>query len=373
MKSRTWRQWIFLALVALVVRSSASGQGVSGTASRPSLPGGDYQPFASNSPFNVPIPANPKLDPKSGKIIATLTGMTHHQLGPLRTAATPSRIDYTIPFYYSLPSDPAYTIHCHFNGPPPNWGNCPLEKMSIHIPVYAQPENSGHAQFPWSTDHHLAVIDAAIGTEYDIWGTAQPNGKGGKLTIGWGGLGPITSQGINIFGATQSQFALTIGIVRSADINAGIIPHALQMAIPCASGMGVYPAAVNSDELCPKKTVASPYYGMRVQLNLSDDEINALDAPAYAKTVFLALAHYGAFVSDTGTGDSMEFQTESGLTYTRLGLADPWVALAQQYGIQPDAPLSNPYSAYLFPLTANGVNITKYLRVIAPCVTVGTC
>ncbi len=365
--------WTWLAVAVFAVSLFARGQGVSSATSRPPLPGGDYQPFAADSPFNIPIPANPKLDPKSEKIIATLTGMTHHELGALRTAATPTRIDYTFPFYYSIPSDPAYTISCHFNGPPPNWGDCPLEKMTINIPAYARPENSGHGKFPWSTDHHLAVIDAATGTEYDLWGAAQPNGKGGPLTIGWGALGPITSQGINIFGATASQFALTIGVVRSADINAGVIPHALQMAVPCANGMGVYPAAVNTDEACPKSAAAPPYYGMRVQLNLSDDEINALDAPAYAKTVFLALAHYGAFVSDTGTGDSMEFQTESGLTYTMLGLPDPWVALAQQYGIQPDTPLSNPYSANLFPLTANGVNVTKYLRVIAPCVTAGTC
>jgi hypothetical protein len=340
---------------------------------RPPLPGGDYQPFAADSPFNIPIPPNPQLDPNSAKLITTLTGMTHHELGALRTAATPTRIDYTIPFYYSDPSDPAYTIHCHFNGPPPNWGECPLEKVSVRIPVYARPENSDPGKFPWSSDHHLAIIDPITGTEYDMWGTARPNGKGSKLTIGWGSAGPITSQGIEIFGATQSQFALTIGIVRSADIDAGIIPHAFQMAIPCASGMGVYPAAVGSDQECPKKTVAPPYYGMRVQLNMTDEEINALDAPAYAKTIYLALARYGAFVSDTGTGDSMEFQTESGLTYTMLGLTDPWVTLARQYGLNPDPPLPDKYAAYRFPLTANGVNVTKYLRVIAPCVTAGTC
>jgi hypothetical protein len=141
-----------------------------------------------------------------------------------------------------------------------------------------------------------------------MWGSAQPNGKGGNLNIGWGSSGPLTSQGINIFGATNSQFALTIGVVRSADINAGTIPHAFQMAIPCASS-GVYPAAVNTDEACPQGTVAPPYYGMRIQLDLTDAQISTLDAPDYAKTVFFALAHCGAFVSDTGTGDGMEFQT----------------------------------------------------------------
>ena len=363
---------IFIAAL-LLAGATSTAQSASPAVTRPPLPGGDYQPFAADSPFNIPIPANPQLDPNSAKIISTVTGMTQHVLRGLRAAATPTHIDYTIPFYYGISSDPVYTVHCHFNGPPPNWGNCPLENVRLHIPAYAWPENSGSGPHPWSTDHHFAIIDAATDTEYDMWGAARPGGKGGNLVIGWGSPGPTTSEGINIFGATQSQFALTIGIVRSADIDAGIIPHALQMAVPCASGMGVYPAAVPSDEPCPKHAVAPPYYGMRVQLNLTDEEIAALDAPAYAKTIFTALAHYGAFVSDTGTVDSIEFQTEGGLTYTRLGLPDPWVTLAKQYGIQPDAPLSNPYAAYEFPLTANGVNVTKYLRVIAPCVTAGTC
>ena len=87
MKLGTIRAWIFLRMVAFAASFLANGQDVSSTTSRPPLPGGDYQPFAADSPFNIPIPANPKLDPKSAKIIATLTGMTHHELGALRTAA----------------------------------------------------------------------------------------------------------------------------------------------------------------------------------------------------------------------------------------------------------------------------------------------
>jgi hypothetical protein len=193
------------------------------------------------------------------------------------------------------------------------------------------------------------------------------------LLIGWGGLGPRSGLGIDIFGATQSQFALTIGVVRAADLKAGNIPHALQMAIPCATGMGVYPAAVGTDFACPSGTVAPPYYGMRVQLAMTDAEILALKAPAYVKTVYRALAHYGAFVGDTGTEDSIGFQTESGLTYTQLGLPNPWRALAAQYGINPEPPEPDPFAAYRFSLDVPGVNLKNRLRVIAPCITDGTC
>jgi hypothetical protein len=351
----------------------AENDNSSGMVDRPGLPGGNYQPFSKKSPFNIPIPANPQLDPNSAAIVSTLLDMTQNSLGILRAAAKPQNIDYTFPFYFSDPSDPLYTIDCHFNGPPPKWGHCPLQGMQIHIPAYARRENSDDGPFPWSSDHHLAIIDPTSGIEFDMWGASQPGGSGGTLLIGWGGLGPRSGLGVKTFGATQSQFALTIGMVRAADLKAGSIPHALQMAIPCATGTGVYPAAVPSDFECAPDTVAPPYYGMRMQLDMSDAEIEALNAPAYVKTVYLALAHYGAFVSDTGTVDSIGFETEGGLSYTQLGLPDPWAALAQQYGIKPEPPEPDPLAAYRFSLDVSGVDLKSRLRIIAPCVTAGTC
>jgi hypothetical protein len=365
--TQCWFTACFIGLATLCVGQAAGSE--AHLAKRHGLPGGDYQPFAADSPFNVLIPANPQLDPNSSQIISTLLGMTNDSLGALRTAAEPKNIDYTIPFYYSLPTDPLFTIQCFYDGPPPKWGNCPLQNAQIHIPSYALPENSGGA--PLKSDHHLGIVDPQTNTEYDLWASAKPKPGGGVLRIGWGGTGPTTGLGINVFGATASGFALTIGIVRAADINAGNIPHALQMAIPCAAN-GVYPAAVESDLQCPSGPIP-PYYGMRMQLDMTDAEIQALNAPAYVKTLYTALAHYGAFVSDTGTGDSIGFQTESGLTYTQLGLADPWVALARANGLTPNPPEPDPYAAYYFPLDVTGVDLYHRLRVLAPCVTAGTC
>lgn len=371
-----------ITITAIMLGCGGGSKQLGQTVQRPPLPGGNYQPFASDSPFNTLLPANPKLDPNSDAIIATLGGMTNQAfyLPPgqtgwgLRTAVTPSNYDFTYPFYYSVPSDPTYTIQCRY-GDPSIWQYCGLNNLQIHIPSYAEPENSGPGNNCWDTDHHMAIIDSTTGTEYDMWGACQPSGTGGDLEIGWGGSGhvsgPNMDQGILTYGAAQSGFALTIGVVRSADINAGSIPHALQMAIPCASD-GVYPASVTSDQYCPTGTQSPPYYGMRVQLNMTDAEIDALNVPGYAKPVLIALAHYGAFVCDTGTGNEMELKTESGLTYTQLGLADPWVAMAQQNGIQPYSDPSDPYDAYLFPISAPNL-VAQHLRVIDPCVTAGTC
>ncbi|MGC2638382.1 MAG: hypothetical protein WA294_14455 [Acidobacteriaceae bacterium] len=301
----------------------------------------------------------------------------------LRAAATPSNYDFNYPVYFSVSSDPVYTIDC--NG-------CTLQGLAINIPSYAAPENDNSDCR--TGDHHMAIIESTTYAEYDMWRACPPGGQGGAFTIGYGGYGhidgPSEDMGITAnpvyYGGEQSGFAEEAGIVRAVDISSGaMIPHALQMQIPCAGNTNsanpyglnpVWPAQnVPTDLACSSSFEHPPYYGMRVQLNMTDAQIAALQLPAYATSILLTLEHYGAFVSDTGTGNAqgtggdMQFVTEGGLTYTRLGLMDPWVTLAQQNGIQPTA--AGNYTAYLFPIAASG--LTDNLRVIAPCVSSGTC
>jgi hypothetical protein len=346
------------------------------------------QPFTQSSPFNIELPKNPQLDPNSSAIITALNSMSNATWAlpagttgwVLELAATPSKRDFTYPVYFSTYSDPVYTIDC--NG-------CTLQGIQINIPSYSVPEND--SADCTSGDHHIAIINPAY-AEYDMWEACPPNGRGGTFKIGYGGYGhlygPYEDMGITTdtmaYGGGQSGFAEELGGVRAVDISQGaMIPHALQMQIPCAGNTNtanpyrlnpVWPAQnVPTDQACSNDFQHPPFYGMRVQLNMTDAQIQALHLPAYATSVLLTLEHYGAFVSDTGTGGDMQFVTESGLTYTQLGLTDPWVTLAQQNGIQPTNGVTDngDYTAYLFTIAAPG--LTQHLRVIAPCVTWGTC
>ena len=49
--------------------------------------------------------------------------------------------------------------------------------------------------------------------------------------------------------------------------------------------------------------------------------------PAWQKTVLRAMAEYGLYVGDTGGGF---IKTESGISFTSLGMSDPWTALASR-------------------------------------------
>jgi hypothetical protein len=95
-------------------------------------------------------------------------------------------------------------------------------------------------------------------------------------------------------------------------------------------------------------------------------QIDALDVPAYRKTVLRAMARYGMYVADTG--GSWGIVTESALVTTSFGLDDRWLSFAQSVG----APYWAPDQRYAIHIR-DGVDWGRYLRVIDPCVTERTC
>ncbi len=73
-------------------------------------------------------------------------------------------------------------------------------------------------------------------------------------------------------------------------------------------------------------------------------------------------------VGDTG-GDpnGWGIQWESGVQYTSMGLPDQWVTLARNAGISPE-----PRGEYVFNLR-DGVDWSRALQVVAPCVSIDAC
>ena len=398
--------------IALAVLQSVSILGCAQSGQRLTPPFFVNQPFAQGSPFNIELPANPKLDPESTSIINGLNIMAAGNVWGLQpgttgwtleAAATPADSDFSFPVYFSVSTDPLYTINC--NG-------CTMQGLKINIPTYAMPEPEIDAQKPSSGpcengDHHMSIINSTTYVEYDMYQACPPTGKGGTYNITTGGFGhiygPYEDMGIAdypiYYNTEYSGYAQDIGSVRVADImNGAMIPHALQMQVPCAGNpeypSGVWPAqaGISTDQDCSTNpnVVDAPYYGMRVKLNLTDAQINALrynnkPLSPYETSILLTLEHYGAFVSDTGTGGAdpntgyivgdMEFIRESGLSYTQGGLTDPWITLAKKYNV-PVTSGGTDLNEYLIPVDAvqyQSRNLTDYLVVVDPCVTWGTC
>jgi hypothetical protein len=313
-------------------------------------PGACWRPYADASPFNQELPPSPILDPDSSAIVNRLVS-DYSGAGPQDLDVGGDVTDWRSPLYYASSSDPLFTIHCL-----KPWGTCEPEGDQIPIPDLAQ-KASG-------SDGHMAVVEPN-GDEYDFWQVQDKPAGGGELDVSWGGITRIDGDGLGS-DANAAHFGLAAGAIRAQELEAGDIDHALVMAVQCTDGTSVWPAeglGRPCTELGRSNTDA-PAMGMRFQLDYSDAEVDSLSVPDWKKTILKAMAHYGFYVVDTGTG-SWAIAAESGATYSSFGVEDPLVTFASEHG------LPSHDGTYVYNIR-DGVDWSR-LRVVAPCVARATC
>ena len=312
-------------------------------------PSACWRPYGDSSPFNKRLPSSPRLASNSTAMVQRILGFGAIQ--NLEAGASGTADDWSHPTYYPDGDDPYFTLHC-VNA----WGTCAIEGQQIRIPDAARPAAGG--------DAHLTVVDQTTGWEYDLYDVYSKPAGGGRLDFGWGGRTRIDGDGRGS-DATAARFGNLAGIIRAPELAAGVIPHALFTVIKCGSTSPsyVYPA-MKGGTYCSDSTNAPPM-GTHLWLAMSDAEIEALAVPRWKKTVLHAMADYGLFMGDTG-GGSWGIQAESGQTYTSFGYEDALTTFAK----------ANGWSTYNGRYVANlrdGVDWARYLRVVDPCVSQGTC
>jgi hypothetical protein len=314
-------------------------------------PGACWRPYATSSPFNRPLPASPRLASNSSAVVRRVLGFGKVQSLDAGTAGTPD--DWAHPTYYSQSSDPVFTLHCT-----EAWGVCQIEGHKIRIPDAAKPAAGG--------DGHMTIVDQQSGWEYDLWMVSSKPRGGGRLSFAWGGRTRIDGDGLGS-DATGSGFGNLAGIIRAPELEAGEINHAIFMVASCTSGRHVYPAN-QSGRACNtigRSNTDAPAMGARFQLAMSDSQIAALPVPNWKKTMLRAMAKYGLYLGDTGSG-SWAIEAESGQTYTSFGYQDRMVDFARRNGVP------SWQGQYIFDV-ASGVDWARYLRVVDPCHAQGSC
>ncbi|HWI22361.1 MAG TPA: hypothetical protein VNT22_07080 [Baekduia sp.] len=270
--------------------------------------------------------------------------------------------DFGHPTYYSQPGDPIFTLRATDTR---NY----LEGLQIPIPDAARPAAGD--------DGHMTVV-TPDGWEYDFWRVKSKPAGGGILSFAIGNRTRIDGKGIGA-GGTAANFGNLAGVIRAQELAAGRIDHALFIVVRCtASGTGygygttpapsssqgawVYPASHGGSRCSAADEAAAPPMGARMQLAMSDAQINALAVPEWRKTILRALATYGGYIGDTG-GSGFNFQFESSAMYTSFGAADPLVSFAKSVGIPQGT--GSWAGTYAFNVSS-GVDWGQYLRVVAP-------
>ena len=311
-----------------------------------------WRPYADTSPFNRRIGPTPTLAASSAQIISTMRSWNGGGFSDLVAGVADTGSDWSKPLYWSQATDPLFTIHS-------SEYSTDLEGLQIRLPDAARPAGGG--------DGHLAVVDQASGTEYDFWQVVSKPAGGGVLEVHGAGKTSILGDSLDVGSgdANAARWGIAAGLIRAQEMAAGEIDHALFLVAKCDSGGVVWPATGHGAS-CGDGS--GPPEGAHIQLAMSDTEIDALSVPPWKKVILRALAHYGAFVGDTG-GSPWDLQFESGSTSTSFGRPDPIVTFAQ--GAVSQGQISVSSGRYYFDLNT-GVDWSR-LRVLDPCVAKGTC
>jgi hypothetical protein len=244
-------------------------------ASSPVSAGGVTPPeraFAPTSAWNTPIASAPTLDVRSAAMVARLSRSS---------GANALLYEFGTPIYEASEADPLVRVECTSD-----WGTCDTEERAVRIPTRARP----HA----GSDGAMVVVDKGDRLVCDFW---QARWVAGTLVASWATCANLDGDGRGPSGgATGAGVNLLAGVVRTDEIRAGRIDHALSFGTDSAcAGAFRYPATKTDGD--SRRADCIPL-GARVQL---DPELDVDSIPGITpgeKAVARALQTYGAYARD---------------------------------------------------------------------------
>lgn len=227
--------------------------------------------FGRDNPWNVPIPSDPVLDEDSDALVAALAR---------ERAGYALLYEHGLPVYESDAETPRYEIECT-----EDWGPCGLEEGPVPVPAGARPSPG---------DGAMVVIDRDSDRVFDFW-LARRTAQGG-WEAAWGTQTTVDGDGQG--GATGAGIDLLAGLVRTYEIRAGRIDHALTFASDLSCPDVFRHPATKTDGSSTRRPCLPQ--GARVQLDPSIDVRRIPDITPGEIAVAEALQKYGAYLRDSG-------------------------------------------------------------------------
>jgi hypothetical protein len=256
--------------------------------------GGAWRPFSDDSPWNTMIPADPELDPESAAMIADMETSS-----PWGEHLDVNIAGYSIPLYWAGADTPRVEVLCNIGGMGFTGDNGMNATAMVPMPAGAAPDPE--------SDHHLLIVDLDDNLEWGMWNASN---DGGTWTCGLGANIDLLGTGVRppandnptwytSHGARACGFPLVAGLIRTAEIEAGRIDHALVFAYPhIRSGWYTPPASTGQarvgDDAVSWRGVPC---GGRIQLDPAID-LDSLGLSRSGRIIALALQEYGAYVGD---------------------------------------------------------------------------
>lgn len=253
--------------------------------------------FSSDSPLNQAIP---------GDVQYRADGQTRIQAaGP---PANLSQLTWSVPVFDVDGSAPKVKVFCYV------YACDEITNTLVPIPngVFGQQGSDGH----------VTIIDHSTRKVYDYWIWKNCDFVINFVAANWcpasAGIASLDGNGV---GGGTNVASLAGGMIRTYEVEAGVIDHALTFATgTTCQGTPFYPA-LYSDGTTTNQSTCMPI-GSRIQL---DPSVNVDALPgitAFEKMVAKALQKYGAYANDTSLtfGFGMEYDRTGRNVYGRAGL-----------------------------------------------------
>ena len=268
---------------------------------------------AANSAFRLDV-RNAPLDPSSPARLARLQALlqsTPTKSAGMNTRAWNSTV-LTVP-----PGTPTVDVA---------FGSCPYAAhpdffsgrgifLRVPMPTNATPGLGG--------DGGMSIYDPAAGKLWEFWKAAKVNGR---WTACWGGRidDVSTNRGYfdGPFGSAASSLVNAAGMVTLAEARAGVIPHAMTIALPQTKrGVWVWPAQRTDGRDTHPDAIPE---GTRMRLDPTVD-VESLPMSRLGKALARAAQTHGMLVANVSEG--VVLIGESGQLAIQAGRPDPWLAI----------------------------------------------
>ncbi len=274
--------------------------------------------FSRTSFWNEPLSSNDAIDPRSAQLVRTFVGLAdklvaEHFYPNVNTWA------YSVPIYTVPRDQPREAVILDNHAAYADVLRRAFDE-GIPIPPGARPAAG--------LDEHLVVWQPATNTMWELWHARLIGGTwhadfGGEITDESQFSGAFFSPSGIELGATASSLALVGGLITLADVQRGVIDHAVAVAIPAARRSVWALPASRSDGIDPSPTAIPEGARLRLPASLN---IAGLHLTPMGAMIARAVQRYGMIVRDQSGTVSFYGQDPipSGSTiFQRLFATDP--------------------------------------------------
>ena len=265
--------------------------------------------FAPTSIWNSPIPVDAQIDPSSPALVSALDSDVSSEL---RSGIGPwiATTEASTPIYIVGSDQP--DVRVRLDDPTLSW-RVALQRAfeAVPIPSDARPAAGQDAVMTvWqpSTDRLWEFFDMRRDPDgwHAAWGGAIQNvsrSPGYYTTSSWPGA-------LTVWGATATSLPSAAGVITLADLRAGVIDHALSVALPAPRARVYAWPAERSDGTGGADTIPE---GARLRLDPNLD-LNSLHLPPFTRMISEAAQRYGIIVVNQ-THEGISFSAEDPSQY----------------------------------------------------------